>query len=101
MTKGKKQLLSKAPWRVEDDDQSDKFKDAKLRVTSQPGQTPTMHVPRKKSRPGDADEEDESALDPELRYSFQRNFMVRFSPVVLDYPLEIHRSRWGVCMVRV
>ncbi|KAK3426530.1 uncharacterized protein LOC104449809 [Eucalyptus grandis] len=75
MTKGKKQLLSKAPWRVEDDDQSDKFKDAKLRVTSQPGQTPTMHVPRKKSRPGDADEEDESALDPELRYSFQRNFM--------------------------
>ncbi|KAI6691321.1 hypothetical protein NL676_028149 [Syzygium grande] len=75
MTKAKKQLLSKAPWRVEEDDQSDKFKDAKLRVTSQPGQTPTMHVPRKKSKPGDAGEEqDDSALDPELRYSFQRNF---------------------------
>uniref|UniRef100_A0A6N2N2E7 Uncharacterized protein n=1 Tax=Salix viminalis TaxID=40686 RepID=A0A6N2N2E7_SALVM len=49
MTKAKKELLSKAPWRGEDDDESNKFKDAKLKVTSQPGSTPTMHVPRKKN----------------------------------------------------
>lgn len=75
MAKGKKELLSSAPWRGEED-QSDKFKDAKMKVTRQPGETATMHVPPKKTKkPTDVDE-DESALDPELRYSFQRNYKV-------------------------
>ncbi|PKI55001.1 uncharacterized protein LOC116203806 [Punica granatum] len=74
MTKPKKELLSSAPWRGEDD-QSEKFRDAKLKVTSQPGQTPTMHVPGKKTNKSSSDDdEDEYALDPELRYSFQRNY---------------------------
>uniref|UniRef100_A0A6N2LT99 Uncharacterized protein n=1 Tax=Salix viminalis TaxID=40686 RepID=A0A6N2LT99_SALVM len=76
MTKAKKELLSKAPWRGEDDDESNKFKDAKLKVTSQPGSTPTMHVPRKKNPRFEDEDDDDQALeiDPELRYSFQRNF---------------------------
>ncbi|KAF9661558.1 hypothetical protein SADUNF_Sadunf19G0081200 [Salix dunnii] len=76
MTKAKKELLSKAPWRGEDEGESNKFKDAKLKVTSQPGSTPTMHVPRKKSQRFDDEDDDDRALeiDPELRYSFQRNF---------------------------
>lgn len=77
MTKAKKELLSSAPWRGEDD-QSEKFPDAKLKVTRQPGQTPTMHVPRKKTNGPSDEENDESALDPELRYSFQRNYKVRY-----------------------
>lgn len=78
MAKGKKELLSKAPWRGDDDGEADKFKDAKLKVTNQPGSTPTMHVPRKKNnkRGSDSDSEDPLELDPELRYSFQRNFQV-------------------------
>ncbi|XP_043807544.1 uncharacterized protein LOC110609625 isoform X2 [Manihot esculenta] len=79
MAKGKKELLSKAPWRGDDDGEADKFKDAKLKVTNQPGSTPTMHVPRKKNNKrgsdgADSDSEDPLELDPELRYSFQRNF---------------------------
>ncbi|EEF35978.1 uncharacterized protein LOC8263230 [Ricinus communis] len=77
MAKGKRELLSKAPWRGDDaDEETNKFKDAKLKVTNQPGSTPTMHVPRKKNRnPADDDDEDDLLeLDPELRYSFQRNF---------------------------
>ncbi|KAK4801805.1 hypothetical protein SAY86_000008 [Trapa natans] len=73
MAKPKKELLSSAPWRGEDD-QSDKFSDAKLKVTRQPGQTPTMHVTHRKGKRPSDDDEDESALDPELRYSFQRNY---------------------------
>ncbi|XP_058090097.1 uncharacterized protein LOC131236728 [Magnolia sinica] len=68
----KKKLLSSAPWR--DEEKSEKFEDAKLRATNQPGTTPTMHVPRKKSVSSKATDEDESIeIDPELRYSFQRN----------------------------
>lgn len=75
---GKKELLKSAPWRVEEGE-DDKFKDAKLKVTNQPGSTPTMHVPGKKlskSRTNVADDDDDSLteMDPELRYSFQRNF---------------------------
>ncbi|XP_028790564.1 uncharacterized protein LOC114756839 [Neltuma alba] len=75
MVKSKKQLLSSAPWRGEEDDKP-QFPDAKLKVTNQPGATPTMHVPSKKpKRDNDFDDDDESLeLDPELRYSFQRNF---------------------------
>ncbi|KAI3775223.1 hypothetical protein L1987_49792 [Smallanthus sonchifolius] len=43
MGKTKKELLASAPWRATGDDQRDKFEDAKLKVTAQPGTTPTMH----------------------------------------------------------
>lgn len=82
MGKTKKDLLTKAPWRGGgDDDEADKFKDAKLKVTSEPGATPTMHVPRKGkgSRYDDIDDDDDDLqLDPQLRYSFQRNYQVSF-----------------------
>ncbi|KAK2634053.1 hypothetical protein Ddye_028845 [Dipteronia dyeriana] len=77
MGKAKKDLLTKAPWRGEDDDESPKFKDAKLKVTSEAGSTSTMHVPLKnKSSKYDSLEDDDDSLqiDPQLRYSFQRNF---------------------------
>ncbi|XP_065848249.1 uncharacterized protein [Euphorbia lathyris] len=78
MAKGKRELLSKAPWRGDADDDADKFKDAKLKVTSNPGSTSTMHVPGKKKKNRRSDEDDDEdnplELDPELRYSFQRNF---------------------------
>ncbi|GAY59508.1 hypothetical protein CUMW_194980 [Citrus unshiu] len=78
MGKTKKDLLTKAPWRGGgDDDEADKFKDAKLKVTREPGATPTMHVPRKVkgSRYDDVDDDnDDLQLDPQLRYSFQRNY---------------------------
>ena len=77
---GKRELLKSAPWRVEEEE-DDKFEDAKLKVTNQPGSTPVMHVPGKKlskSKNGVADDGDDSLteMDPELRYSFQRNFQV-------------------------
>ncbi|XP_074286023.1 uncharacterized protein LOC141611394 [Silene latifolia] len=74
MGKGKKQLLSSAPWRDDEADSSDKFQDAKLKVTSQPGTTPTMHVPRKHDHSLSSDDVDDDLIDPELRYSFHRNF---------------------------
>ncbi|KAL2897842.1 hypothetical protein RDABS01_039624 [Bienertia sinuspersici] len=77
----KKQLLSSAPWK-DIEETSDKFKDAKLKVTNQLGTTPTMHVPAKKpsnssTTYGD-DDDSLSEIDPQLRYSFQRNFQVSF-----------------------
>ncbi|XP_042483383.1 uncharacterized protein LOC122063744 isoform X1 [Macadamia integrifolia] len=69
----KKELLASAPWR--DVGKPEKFRDAKLKATNQPGTTPTMYVPRKKSNSSTTeDDESLSELDPELRYSFQRNF---------------------------
>ncbi|KAM1023488.1 hypothetical protein ACFX1S_044525 [Malus domestica] len=75
MSKTKKQLMSSAPWRVEEEAEAE-FPEGKLKVTSQPGSTPTMHVPRKKNkRSQDQDDQDSlTEIDPELRYSFQRNF---------------------------
>ncbi|KAK8580086.1 hypothetical protein V6N13_075552 [Hibiscus sabdariffa] len=71
----KKELLSKAPWRGDDDqDNSNKFADAKLKVTNQPGSTAKMHVPRRKSAASQIDDDDTLEIDPELRYSFHRNF---------------------------
>ncbi|XP_057457076.1 uncharacterized protein LOC130748013 [Lotus japonicus] len=68
--KGKKQLLSSAPWRGDD---TEDFQDAKLKLTSQPGDTATMHVPR--TNPNLHHQHDDSIeIDPQLRYSFQRNF---------------------------
>ncbi|KAE8673620.1 Zinc finger and BTB domain-containing protein 11 isoform 2 [Hibiscus syriacus] len=66
---------SKAPWKVEVD--QDKFTDAKLKVTSQPGSTAKMHVLRRKSASSQIDDDDTLEIDPELRYSFQRNFSKR------------------------
>ncbi|XVF63372.1 hypothetical protein PTKIN_Ptkin09bG0082500 [Pterospermum kingtungense] len=75
MGKAKKELLGNAPWRGDDQDKSDKFADAKLKATNQPGSTPKMHVPRRKSTNSISDDDDDSLeIDPELRYSFQRNF---------------------------
>ncbi|CAN6458325.1 unnamed protein product [Victoria cruziana] len=69
----KKKLLSSAPWR--DEEKAEPFEDAKLKATNQPGQTPTMYVPRKRSISSKkSPEEDVPEIDPELRYSFQRNF---------------------------
>ncbi|XP_031489739.1 uncharacterized protein LOC116257264 [Nymphaea colorata] len=69
----KKKLLSSAPWR--DEEKVEPFEDAKLKATNQPGQTPTMYVPRKRSISSKkGPEEDVPEIDPELRYSFQRNF---------------------------
>ncbi|CAL5358525.1 unnamed protein product [Camellia sinensis] len=76
MAKAKrKELLSSAPWRGggEESSDGDKFKDAKIKVTSNPGSTPTMHVPSKKKF-SSADDDSLSEIDAELRYSFQRNF---------------------------
>ncbi|XXG60549.1 hypothetical protein AAC387_Pa04g2429 [Persea americana] len=68
----KKKLLESAPWR--DEPEPNKFEDAKLKMTNQPGTTPTMHVPRKKSLSSKSTDDDDSIeIDPELRYSFQRN----------------------------
>ncbi|KAL3638659.1 hypothetical protein CASFOL_016566 [Castilleja foliolosa] len=77
MAKTKKELLASAPWRVDPQESDEKFKDARMNVTSQPGTTPTMHVPGKKkynSKNDDVGEDSLSEIDPELRYSFQRNF---------------------------
>ncbi|KAK6942054.1 hypothetical protein RJ641_027431, partial [Dillenia turbinata] len=68
----KKQLLSSAPWRDEEKAE-DKFKNAKLKATNQPGSTPTMYLPRHSTK-NDLDDQFLSEIDPELRYSFQRNF---------------------------
>ncbi|CAN0898619.1 hypothetical protein LINGRAHAP2_LOCUS19811 [Linum grandiflorum] len=75
MAKGKKELLSNAPWRGDDGD-TEKFKDAKLKVTKQPGSDAKMHLPgKKKNLPSDHYDEDNSLeIDPELRYSFHRNY---------------------------
>lgn len=91
MTKAKKKLVASAPWRGEEDGAEEEFKDAKLKVTNQPGGTPTMHVPRKKSiRSKDQDPDDSlSEIDPELRYSFQRNFQVLI-PLLLSLFFHIH-----------
>eukprot|EP00262_Sarcandra_glabra_P010430 TRINITY_DN25715_c0_g1_i1.p1 TRINITY_DN25715_c0_g1~~TRINITY_DN25715_c0_g1_i1.p1 ORF type:complete len:135 (-),score=21.43 TRINITY_DN25715_c0_g1_i1:316-720(-) len=70
----KKKLLLSAPWR--DEEKPEKFEDAKLSATNQPGTTPTMYVPRKKSISSESTQDNDSLseMDPELRYSFQRNF---------------------------
>ncbi|XP_026454811.1 uncharacterized protein LOC113356028 [Papaver somniferum] len=74
----KKQLLSSAPWRGEDEDNEEKFKDGKLKLTSQSGGDSTMYVPGKKSVSSKSNDKNSlndslSEIDPELRYSFQRN----------------------------
>ncbi|KAM1120682.1 hypothetical protein ACFX19_002492 [Malus domestica] len=71
MSKTKKQWMSSAPWRMEKEAETE-FPERKLKVTSQPGSTPTMHVIRKKTkRSQDQDDQDSlTKINPELRYSF-------------------------------
>uniref|UniRef100_A0A0E0I6I8 Uncharacterized protein n=1 Tax=Oryza nivara TaxID=4536 RepID=A0A0E0I6I8_ORYNI len=97
MGRKRKELLSSAPWRTgeaaEDDDEAARLsREGKVSVTSNPGETPTMHVPRNKRQDLDlaVDDFDEDEIDPELRYSFQRNsrFLRRvFSVDTLVKPL--------------
>ncbi|XP_008671645.2 uncharacterized protein [Zea mays] len=76
------ELLSSAPWRTgeatEDEDAARMSQDGKVSVTSNPEEMPTMSVPRSR-RPDLAltiDDFEEDEIDPELRYSFQRNSRV-------------------------
>ncbi|KAG2710135.1 hypothetical protein I3843_04G010900 [Carya illinoinensis] len=82
MGKAKRELMSSAPWRVEEES-TEEFRDAKLKVTKQPGAEPVMHVPqKKKDKSKRYDHEDDNSLveiDPQLRYSFQRNYQVSLS----------------------
>lgn len=78
MAKTKKELLTSAPWRGKEEAE-DKFKDAKLKATrNQSGST--MHLHRKKNNNNTEETyEDDSIteIDPQLRYSFQRNYQVQ------------------------
>lgn len=81
MGRKRKELLSSAPWRTgeapDDDEEARLSREGKVSVTSNPGETPTMHVPRKRQDLDLAvDDFDEEEIDPELRYSFQRNSRV-------------------------
>lgn len=84
MTK-KKELLSKAPWRGGDDDDSDKFSGAKLKVTKESDGMSKMHVPSRGTKKGSlADDEDSLEIDPQLRYSFDRNYQVSSNSLSLS-----------------
>ena len=92
MAKGKKKLMSSAPWRGEEE-ATEEFQDAKLKVTKQqPGAESVMHVPRKKkdkSNRHDHDNNDDDSLveiDPQLRYSFHRNYQVSWFFVFFGLP---------------
>lgn len=78
MAKTKRELLKLAPWRDTPQDGDNKFQDARLKVTSEPGTMPTMHVPGKvyNSETGGIGEDSLVEINPELRYCFQRNFQV-------------------------
>ncbi|XP_051200665.1 uncharacterized protein [Lolium perenne] len=79
MARKRKELLSSAPWRTgeaeEDDEAARMSREGKVSVTSNPGETATMNVPRSKRPDLDlaVDDFEEDDIDPELRYSFQRN----------------------------
>lgn len=85
MAKTKKELLASAPWRGKEETE-DKFKDAKLKATrNQAGST--MHLHRKKNNNTTQDTyEDDSIteIDPQLRYSFQRNYQFLRSVFSID-----------------
>ncbi|KAG6409752.1 hypothetical protein SASPL_127794 [Salvia splendens] len=87
MAQKKKELLSSALWRMGPQEE-DKFKDAKLKVTSQPGATPKMHVPGKKtfgSKNDTVGEDSLTEIDPELRYSnFQRCLTLKMVSIDVD-----------------
>ena len=74
--------LSSAPWRMgeaaEDEDATRMSREGKVSVTSNPEEMPTMSVPRSRRPDLDLtiDDFEEDEIDPELRYSFQRNSRV-------------------------
>ncbi|KAF9608550.1 hypothetical protein IFM89_009916 [Coptis chinensis] len=77
--KKKKELVASAPWRgLDEEDNSEKFKDAKMKVTKESGSDKsTMYVPGNKSLSSSKSKKDAQSLseiDPELKYSFQRNY---------------------------
>jgi hypothetical protein len=86
MGRKRKELLSSAPWRTgeaaEDEDAARMSREGKVSVTSNPGETPTMSVPRSRRPDLDltVDDFEEDEMDPELRYSFQRNSRVPYTP---------------------
>ncbi|KEH29255.1 hypothetical protein MTR_4g031845 [Medicago truncatula] len=90
--------MSSAPWRGEEDT-TEQFPDANLKVTSQSDGTSTMHVPRSKSNTHNHDDDDGIEIDPELRYSFQRNYQPEFS-IASDQlhssPRDQDNSPWRV-----
>uniref|UniRef100_A0A804NKA6 Guanylate-binding family protein n=1 Tax=Zea mays TaxID=4577 RepID=A0A804NKA6_MAIZE len=73
------ELLSSAPWRTgeaaEDEDAARMSREGKVSVTSNPEEMPTMSVPwsRRPDLDLTIDDFEEDEIDPELRYSFQRN----------------------------
>lgn len=76
----------------EDEEAARMSREGKVSVTSNPGETATMNVPRNKRPDLDitVDDFEEDEIDPELRYSFQRNsrFLRRvFSVDTLVKPL--------------
>ncbi|TVU43719.1 hypothetical protein EJB05_10207, partial [Eragrostis curvula] len=96
MGRKRKELLSSAPWRTgdaaEDEEAARLSREGKVSVTNNPGETATMNVPRSRRPDLDltVDDFDEEEIDPELRYSFQRNsrFLKRvFSVDTLVKPL--------------
>ncbi|WP_348240769.1 hypothetical protein, partial [Salmonella enterica] len=73
----KKELLASAPWRVGEDSEREKFKDGKIKVATKSDGSSTMYVPGKNNIKNNSlveDDESLSEIDPQLRYSFQRNF---------------------------
>jgi hypothetical protein len=106
MVRKRKELLSSAPWRTgeaeEDDEAARMSREGKVSVTSNPGETATMNVPRSKRPDLDlaVDDFEEDDIDPELRYSFQRNSRVRqpapranlFLIAPLPFPTCVARS---------
>ncbi|KAJ1266907.1 hypothetical protein BS78_07G016100 [Paspalum vaginatum] len=96
MGRKRKELLSSAPWRTgeaaEDEEAARLSREGKVSVTNNPGETPTMSVPRSRRQELDltVDDFEDEEIDPELRYSFQRNsrFLKRvFSVDTLVKPL--------------
>ncbi|GJN12618.1 hypothetical protein PR202_ga30910 [Eleusine coracana subsp. coracana] len=82
MGRKRKELLSSAPWRTgeaaEDEEAARLSREGKVSVTNNPGETATMNVPRSRRQELDltVDDFEEDDIDPELRYSFQRNSRV-------------------------
>lgn len=87
----KKDLLESAPWRGEED----AFEDAKLRATRPAGGGhATMYVPKRKAGSSKLKEDNDALeIDPELRYSFQRNFQVTSLPPRQRLADALHTTR--------
>jgi hypothetical protein len=93
MGRKRKELLSSAPWRTgeaaEDEEAARLSREGKVSVTNNPGETATMNVPRSRRQDLDitVDDFDEEEIDPELRYSFQRNSRVYLFVTLPSPPL--------------